>query len=496
MESRKPNVLLIHADQHRFDCLGCYGNFDVKTPALDGLARDGVRYTNCFTTCPVCTPARYSLLTGLYVHQHLGWTNRSTLPFGLSTFPRVLKQAGYSTCCVGKMHFTPTYAELGFERMLLAEQDGPGRWDDDYHRYLMSLGLVDYIDMRDQIFEFRKKAPKEYFEDFGIEPSNLDEQYYSTTWIGNNALDILNQWDDNTPNLLFIGFIKPHHPHDAPPPWCEMYNYSDLSLLPGWTDECLESDLRKYRGYFDNTRLNETKMKRILSQYYAAITHIDHHIGLLLNVLKERGLYDDTLIIYMSDHGDYMGYHHLVLKGNYMYDPLVRVPLIIKYPRSIEAPENKVNPGLVSTVDITATILDVTGCQIPKTLWSIAEPLQESEGKPAVFSENNRGEYMIRTHSRKLLLCESSPSKLLDLENDPFELENVIEDSRYRDDLAQLKQSLFKWLAFYSRTPTHINNHAPIIKTANARKSHDARRESIKAWFREKYEALNSKSRE
>ncbi|MBF0244547.1 MAG: sulfatase-like hydrolase/transferase, partial [Planctomycetes bacterium] len=123
----KPNVVLIHADQHRSDCLGAYGNEEISTPNIDRLAADGLVFDNSFCPFPVCTPSRYSLLSGLYVHQHLGVSNLSTLPPGIVTFPQVFKEKGYRTTAVGKMHFTPTYLDVGFDNMLLAKQCGKGR---------------------------------------------------------------------------------------------------------------------------------------------------------------------------------------------------------------------------------------------------------------------------------------------------------------------------------------------------------------------------------
>lgn len=152
------NILLIHADQHRMDCIGAYGNPDVQTPNLDQLAKDGVLYHNAYCTLPVCTPSRYSLLTGQHVQEHQGWTNRSTLNPDIETLPDLLKKAGYRTKAIGKMHFTPTYLDVGFEELTLAEQDGGGRWDDDYHRDLMDNSLVDAIDLEDQ----RQEYPKGY----------------------------------------------------------------------------------------------------------------------------------------------------------------------------------------------------------------------------------------------------------------------------------------------------------------------------------------------
>ena len=153
------HILIVHTDEHRIDCLGASGNKEIKTPHIDSLAADGVRFNNSFCSFPVCTPSRYSLLSGLPVHEHQGWDNHCTLRPGTPTFASVLRQAGYATKAVGKMHFAPTYLDVGFAQMELAEQDGPGRWDDDYHRYLRQLGLVDANDLEDQRSEYRRGAP-------------------------------------------------------------------------------------------------------------------------------------------------------------------------------------------------------------------------------------------------------------------------------------------------------------------------------------------------
>ena len=243
-KQKHPNILLIHADQHRFDCLGAYGNPDVRTPNIDALAADGVRYENSFCPFPVCTPSRYSLLSSQYVHQHLGWTNRCTLAPGIPTFPRVLRDAGYRTKAVGKMHFTPTYLDVGFQEMVLAEQDGPGRFDDDYHRWLRDEGLVDGLDLIDQRREYREKAPDIYWDTLGALRSDLDEAHHSTTWIAERAMETLAGWGDGG-NLLMVGFIKPHHPFDPPAPWDDMYDPELLTLLPGWLETPLARDIAR-----------------------------------------------------------------------------------------------------------------------------------------------------------------------------------------------------------------------------------------------------------
>ncbi|MHA1732994.1 MAG: sulfatase-like hydrolase/transferase [Promethearchaeota archaeon] len=485
MNPEKPNVVLFLSDQHRWDCMEPYGNEDVRTPNLRELARKGVTFENCFTTFPVCTPARYSLLTGLYVHQHLGWTNHSTLPHGLATFPRLLREAGYDTACVGKMHFTPTYADMGFEKMVLAEQDGPGRYDDDYHRWLMGRGLVDRVDLRDQVGEFRARAPREYWDNFGAEPSNLADADYSTTWIGDRAVEEVSGWEGGG-HLLVVGFIKPHHPFDAPPPWSGMYDPANLELLPGWLDDALDRDVGFQRGFFEHASLSEEALRRVLAQYYASISQLDHHVGRVVGVLEDLGLYDDSLVAYTSDHGDYMGFHHLLLKGNHMYDPVVRVPLVVKYPRGYDRPAGDRHAGLASLVDLTATILDATGAAIPQYLWNSLQPLDSDHHRDVVFAEADGGRYMVRTANRKLLLHGRDRELLFDLEEDPRELVDLSGDPDHSGDVESLEGALFNWLAFEARSPVHLDEDGPVVAGENVPARGDGHRERAVEYFRRK----------
>jgi len=481
---RRPNVLIIHTDQQRIDTLGAYGNGDVRTPNIDALAADGVTFTNSFCCFPVCTPSRYSLLTGLYVHQHLGWDNHCTLPSGLETFPRILREAGYRTRAVGKMHFTPTYLDVGFEQMHLAEQHGPGRWDDDYHRYLMARDLADRIDLMDQVDEYRTHAPPEYYDCFGAVESDLPEQHHSTTWIGDRAVEAIARWADG-PNLLMVGFVKPHHPLDPPAPWSRMYEPEKLSLLPGWTESPLPRDVEYHRGFFDHTTLTEPRLRRAMAMYYGTVSQIDHHVGRMIDLLKQKGLYDETLIIYTSDHGDYLGFHHLLLKGNFMYDPLVKVPLIVKFPGRTRAGE--VCDALVSNVDLAPTILAVADCPRGRFMsgLDLAGP---TAGRDFIFAESPRArEYMVRSRTHKLLLRKQREKSLFfDLENDPLELTDLSSEPACRERMDAYARRLAEWALFECPTPPHLDEYAPIIGAPNARRLDHGHRERVQAYYAEK----------
>ncbi len=452
--SSKPNVLVIIADQHRYDCLGCYGNSDIKTPHIDALAQDGVKFNNAFSTFPVCTPARYSLITGLYVHQHLGWTNHSTIHSSLPTFPKILSEAGFHTACVGKMHYTPTYLDVGFDNMVLAEQNGPGRYDDDYHKYLKQQDQIDAIDLQDQLLTYRVKAPTDYWKNFGADESNLPDEHYSTSWIGRNACQKLESWGKDS-NLLMVGFIKPHHPFDAPAPWSEMYNAEKLEILPGYTESCLDVDLQYRRGYFDNTKLNPAVLKKMQAQYYASITQIDHYVGQMVELLKKKGLYENTLIIYTSDHGDYLGYHHMGLKSNYMYDPVIRIPLVLKYPQNLMA--GKHSEDLVSIADISSTILKHTGCNVPNLIMQTSIPLDVEDDRKYIFAETRGENYMVRSKKYKLLQYRRKKSLFFDLKSDPYELTNLYDVPNLQEEISKHKAALTHWLK-EETPPLETNN--------------------------------------
>ena len=491
---RHPNILIIHADQHRIDCIGAYGNADVKTPHIDRLAADGVRYNNSFCPFPVCTPSRYSLLCGQYVHEHRGWTNHSTLAPDIETFPKVLRTAGYHTKAVGKMHFTPTYLDVGFSELVLAEQNGPGRWDDDYHRYLMRHGLVDRNDLEDQLVrEYRRYAPKEYWDTCGALVSNLPEEHYSTTWIAERAVETLRSWTNKGGQLLMVGFIKPHHPFDPPSPWHRMYAPEKLSLLPGWTGKCFEHDFKYSRGYFPNDKLTEPVLRRVMAYYYATISQIDHHVGCMIELLKEKELYDDTLIVYTGDHGEFMGFHHMLLKGNYMYDPLIKVPLIIKWPGGKHA--GTVSQRMVNNIDLAPTLCRAAGCRPGDAMHGPV--LQHPDtGHDLVFAEAQAGrQVMARSRNRKLILVAPGNKNLFfDLDKDPLEMNNLYDSPQYRNEVKSMAAALSAWRCKDAKPQAYRDYDAPTVSKPNVPPHDLSYREAIIRYYREKMFALQGRT--
>jgi len=490
---RTPHILILHCDELRADCLGIYGNAQVNTPHIDTLAADGVKFENQYCSYPVCTPSRYSLLSGLPVHDHHGWNNRCTLRPELDTFPRLLKASGYRTAAVGKMHFTPTYLDVGFERMFLAEQDGAGRWDDDYHRDLRDAGLLDVYDIEDQRSEYRKDAPQEYWDSAGARPTTLPRKWHSTEWIADHAIREIEQWG-TTPNLLMAGFVKPHHPFDPPQEIADLYDPDHIELLPGWTRECLPHDLEMNKGYFPSVGLTEPMLRRATAYYYATIHHIDLQVGRIVELLRRKGLYDDTLIVFTADHGDYMGFHHMLLKGSYMYEPVMRVPLIIKYPRSQN--HGSVYAGLTSNTDVAPTVLKQAGVQPPPSMAGL-DLAHVGNGRDLVFAEGALGhEFMVRSAHHKLLQDRvRNLTFFCDLDLDPYELTNRYGDPHYAADIARLEGALNEWSAGIVDPVAYLDERAPEIAQPNVPKTNDGHREAMIAYSQQKMAEFRAKTK-
>lgn len=447
------NALIITVDQLRFDCLGFAGNRHIQTPNLDLLAAAGVVFPNAYTPAPLCVPARQSILTGLYPTAHGARTNRSALPESHDTLFRHLQRAGAQTAAVGKMHFWPVYADYGIDELILAEQDGPGYLIDDYHAgYLRERGLVDHVDLWDQQQDHRRDAPDEYWDTFGAMRSNLPEDAHNTTWIANRTIDHLDRFDPNRPFVLWSSFIKPHHPFDPPAPYDQLYDPDAVPLPPRsdlWRHKPLLARYGDPRvGYFDVREMSEAQLRRVVAHYYGLITHVDHHIGRILHALDERGLRDKTLIVFFSDHGDYLGQFGLFLKHpNVPYDALARVPMLVAGPTRWVAGGRR-SEALVSTLDVLPTLLDAADIELPPGVQGRSlQPELRGDEPPmgeAVFCETDDLR-MVRTTRYKYIHTPAvERGELYDVLDDPYETHDL---APVRPDLvAEHQRLLLDWM--------------------------------------------------
>lgn len=304
---------------------------------------------------------------------------------------------------------------------------------------------------------------------------------HSTEWIGRKSLEILGEWGASG-NLLVTSFIKPHHPFDAVQGDAERYDPATLSLLPGWTEQCYEHDLALNPGYFPSKDLTEARLRRVMAYYYATIEQIDREVGAMIDVLKKKGMYDDTLIVYVSDHGEYMGQHHMLLKANYMYDSLARVPLIVKHPRGHRAGETM--SGLVSLIDLAPTIVRAAGCE-PGANMDGLDLARDTTGREIVFAESGRGDQvMARTKTHKLMLSTKPKcEQLYDLVRDPEELKNVYADPQHAGVVRALYEKLTEWQGTDPVPEPHLDLNAPQIAQANVPPRDLSQRKSVSEYY-------------
>ncbi len=449
------NVLLITADEMRHDCLGVAGHPAVRTPHLDALAARGVRFTNAYTPFPVCVPARMSLLSGQYAHAHGAVRNQTMLAPGQPTLPGLLRAAGYRTGAFGKMHFWPPYADVGFERMRLAEQNGAGWKIDDYHSdHLAARGLVDRWDLWDQQQPYRDQAPQAYWASFGARASELPEADYHTTWIADETISWLRSGDAR-PFFAWVSFIKPHHPFDPPRPWDALY---DPGAMPALGDPAAalgkplmtaggRRDPR--RGHFDLRGFTPQDFGRVAALYYATITHIDHHVGRILSALGDSGQLEDTLVVFASDHGDYMGDYGLILKSpSVPYDALAKVPLLVAGPG---CRPGTTSDALVSLIDLLPTAAGAASVPVPASVQGrdLAPLLQRATGGPwrdAVFSESGDVKAVRTQRFKYLYNGRLGMEELYDVEADPGELVDLSRTAGAAAVIAGMRHRLLDWM--------------------------------------------------
>lgn len=353
--SKKPNILLIMCDQLRASALGCYGNRVARTPWMDFLARDGVRYEEAYSQTPVCVPARYGLLAGLNPCRMGLWDNAEGSVKVENPFPELLNREGYATCAVGKTHFMPSRAPYGFQKKYSSEEIPEYFEDDDYLQFLESRGYG-------SIDEPHGRRSENYYVP---QVSVLPPEIHTTGWTGMKSCEYIRK-NANRPFCLFTSFIKPHPPFDPAQRYLDPYLGQEM-------DACLEgeplTDLDPAVGLQNDYKVDGTgnltpeKIREIRRHYYASVTQVDDQIGNILQQLKEKGVYENTLILFTADHGELLGDHRCVGKRSF-YESSCRVPLIISWPAEFGG--GQVRRQLVSLEDVYATILEAGGVQIPE----------------------------------------------------------------------------------------------------------------------------------
>lgn len=354
------NILLITADQYRYDMLGLLGAHPVQTPTLDRLSQEGTRFDCAYCPYPLCVPARASIMTGLRSCDHGVYYNDQAWSDLLPTLPGRLAQNGYYTTEVGKTHFHPRRRHAGFHRI----------WDSDssYIKELATRGLTRY-----NAAERRGK----YGSAFKTTPTHLPDELYLTIRTTDLALEELKVIADRRRCrqfgyegfFMWLSYISPHVPCDPPEPYFSMYDRKTLTPFVR-NDAELETFSGPLKRWRDEWRsMDDAWISKLRAQYMGDVTLVDHQVGRVLDMLGKLHLRDNTLIIFTSDHGDYLGDHWLQQKG-FFHEPSVRVPLLFNGP-GIAA--GQVSKGPASLLDLYPTILDY------EELWM--PPVRDDKGR-------------------------------------------------------------------------------------------------------------------
>ena len=439
MVRKRPNVLLIMADQLRADALGCYGNTVCQTPNLDALADAGVVFENSFTPNPICVPARATLITGNYPHVATGIKNNSgTVHDEQPKMPERFAEAGYETYACGKLHYVP-YQPPGKPRRLYGWQHcdltESGRLVNQYDPEGKLTGLEDYIDYLAEVgWAGYSRAHGIGNNDVRPCPSPLPPEHHVDHWVADCTIRRMREHVETRPEkpfLMLCSFPKPHSPYDPPAKYVDMYDPREIPEPVGHpsmlADRAPHADRERYQRGF--TSLSPAARQVIKMYYYATITHQDAQIGRVLAALHGEGLAQDTIVIYCADHGDLMGDFGTYFKCSFL-EGSVRVPILFRGPG---VPAGERRSQLVGLQDIFPTLAAMTGTPVDADVQGVdlaatlTDPL--ADVRDLYYSEcldNPHQTEMVTDGRWKYCYAQEGPTEeLYDLVNDPHELTNL-----------------------------------------------------------------------
>lgn len=425
----RPNILFLMADQHRGDCLGADGNPAAHTPNMDRLAREGARFRCAYSTTPTCTPARAALLTGMGPWNH-GMLGYSKVPAKYPVeMPRILRDAGYYTLGVGKMHWSPQRGSHGFHNLILdeASREETPEFRSDYRAW------------------FASQAPNREVRATGIDSNSYragayvhPEELHPTYWTGEVGRRFIETYDRPEPFFLKVSFVRPHSPYDPPKRWMDFYQDRDLPAahVGKWAD--------RYRERSDDTEnlwhgdLGPEQVRHSRQGYYGSVSFVDEQIGRILETLEARGMLENTLILYTSDHGDMTGDHHLWRKS-YAYEASARIPMIIRWPEGmLDVERGQTLDSPVEIRDILPTFAEAAGATIEHPIdgrsmldavrgagdWREWIDLEHD----VCYSKDNHWSALTDGKTKYIFHARSGEEQLFDLVADPGEITDLADD--------------------------------------------------------------------
>ncbi len=469
---KRPNIMIVCTDQQRTDTLSCYGSVFTHTPGFDRISDDGYRFDRAYCSSAVCTPSRVSLLSGQYVSRHKVWSIGVNTGDDVKMIQHQLKNHGYQTGLIGKAHLEAYGAppELSQESVEGFEK-GYGDWVGPYYGFdhvRLALGHVNYgmtghygswlrsTYSEDEIQQFKQLSPVSGIAKFGGEAykSALPKEFHNSVWTANSVIDFLDARNESEPFFLFASFQDPHHPHALPASYpapvtadsvpMPRYAKNELEDKPPHFKLAHEGALASSRflgsdypmlgqGHgADFRNIDEEAIREGRSHYYSMVSLVDEQLQRVWQALEERGLYEDTMIIVTSDHGELLGDHGLWMKGPFHYDQLIRVPLLVKPAKHEKREPIDPKSTTVSLVDIVPSCLASAGIasdDIPSDGVDLFS--QEAIPERAAFIETTQDWHSLLCRSIvvgswKLTWYSSEQfGELYNMDTDPFEIVNL-----------------------------------------------------------------------
>jgi choline-sulfatase len=467
---QRPNILWICTDQQRWDTLGCYGNPFVHTPHLDRLTQQGIVFDQCYCQSPVCTPSRVSFLTGRYPRTTGCRQNGQSIPAHELLVTRLLADTKATAGLAGKLHISACHPKVApsTERRV---NDGYAEFHWSHHVGADWPTNAYFHWLREHSVSYTRVP----FGESRYVETSVPARYHQTTWCAQQAINFIEAAAHfDHPWLFSVNFFDPHHPFDPPVEYLQRYlDRLDTIPLPSYregelADKPVFQQLDHQGAYntsgnYPFSAMNDQDHRLIRAAYWAMIDVIDEQVGRMLAALERTGQSEQTLVIFMSDHGEMLGDHGIYLKGPYFYEGAIRVPLIMRWPGTIPAGQR--STALVELVDLAPTLLDAA--RLPaydgmqgRSLWSLIT----GQTTPDHHREDVYSEYynampwhvqpaahatMVRTAQHKIVRIHGlDTGELYDLERDPQETHNLWADPAYQQVQMRLLQQLCDRMAW------------------------------------------------
>lgn len=438
--NKRPNLLVILSDQHQSRAMSCTGHPVVKTPNLDKLAARGTRFTNAYTPCPICVPARASFATGRYAHDIRLWDNAMPYTGEPKGWGHALQEQGVRVESIGKLHYRKIEDDAGFDKQHIPMHVADG------------VGMV-WASIRREDERVYKKEVRMMGDYIGPGESSYTRYDASVTQRTCEWFDETADCDD--PWCLYVGLVAPHHPLVVPQEYYDLYPLDKLppdKLHPRdgyvkhpWVEKTATAMVGE-EGWVD-----DEERRSAIAAYYGLTSWMDHNVGEIIEALKSSGQYDDTTIIYSSDHGENLGVRGLWGKMN-MYEEAAAVPLIVAPAPNAAVPFEETCATPVSLIDVSETIIDhfdapLSGARPGESLYKVMDA-QDDEERP-VFSEYHAigavsGAFMLRKGRWKLIEYIDFDPEMFDLNADPEETNNLAQDPEFASTLAMMMAEMRK----------------------------------------------------